>query len=82
MPASLNPILLLFVILFLGLEARALFKKHAFKELIVASLLLSLGFAYGIDYAWGWNFLPNPNISLTIFKPISETLDTFFQVTD
>jgi len=80
MPFSLFLILFLFVVLYLWLEPRALFKQRAFKELIIASLLLGLGLAYGMDYALGWQFLPNPNISLTILKPISEIINNFFQV--
>lgn len=81
MPSSLLFSLLLFVGLFILLEAKSLFQRQAYKELLVASLLLTLALFYGVDYALDWQFLPNPNILLTIFKPVSESVDKFFQVT-
>ncbi len=81
MPFSLVYTLLLFSALFLGLEAPSLFRGRAYKELIITSLLLALGLFYGIDYALDWQFLPNPNILLTLFKPVSESMEAFFQIT-
>lgn len=81
MPSSLIFALLLFVGLFILLEAKSLMRRRAYKELLVASLLLTLALFYGVDYALDWQFLPNPNILLTIFKPVSESVDKFFQVT-
>jgi hypothetical protein len=81
MPSSLIFALLLFVGLFILLEAKSLMRRRAYKELLVASLLLTLALFYGVDYALDWQFLPNPNILITIFKPVSESVDKFFQVT-
>ncbi|HZK87264.1 MAG TPA: hypothetical protein VFC40_04805 [Syntrophomonas sp.] len=81
MPSSLIFALLLFVGLFILLEAKSLMRRRAYKELLVASLLLTLALLYGVDYALDWQVLPNPNILLTIFKPLSESVDKFFQVT-
>lgn len=81
MPSSLLFSLILFVGLFIVLEAKPLLQRRAYKELIVASLLLTLALFYGMDYALGWQILPNPNILLTILKPVSESVDKFFQVT-
>ncbi len=81
MPSSLLFSLILFVGLFIMLEAKPLFQRRAYKELIVASLLLTLALLYGIDYSLDWQILPNPNILLTILKPLSESADKFFQVT-
>lgn len=81
MPSSLILPLILFTILFILLEAKSLFQRRAFKKLIVASLLLTLALFYGMDYALGWQILPNPNMLLTILKPVSESVDKFFQVT-
>jgi hypothetical protein len=81
MPSSLIFALLLFVGLFILLEAKSLMRRRAYKELLVASLLLTLALLYGVDYALDWQVLPNPNILLTIFKPVSESVDKFFQVT-
>lgn len=81
MPSSLIFALLLFVGLFILLEAKSLMRRRVYKELLVASLLLTLALLYGVDYALDWQVLPNPNILLTIFKPVSESVDKFFQVT-
>lgn len=80
MPSSLILPMILFICLFVLLEARSLLKRRAFKELIVACLILILSLAYGMDYALDWQFLPNPNRLLTLVKPISESIDKFFQV--
>lgn len=81
MPSSLILPLILFTILFILLEAKSLFQRRAFKKLIITSLLLTLALFYGMDYALGWQILPNPNMLLTILKPVSESVDKFFQVT-
>lgn len=81
MPHSLLFSLILFVGLFILLEAKSLMRTRAYKELLVASSLLTLALIYGIDYALDWQLLPNPNILLTILKPVSESLEKFFQVT-
>lgn len=80
MPSSLIFTLLIFTCLFIWFEARFLFKRRAFKELIVTCLLLLLALSYGMDYAMEWQLLPNPNLSLTILKPVSESMEKFFQV--
>ena len=81
MPSSIIFALILFVGLFILLEAKSLMRRRAYKELLVACLLLTLALFYGVDYALDWQVLPNPNILLTIFKPVSESVDKFFQVT-
>jgi len=81
MPSSLIFSLILFVGLFILLEGKSLVRRKAYKELIVASLLLTLALSYGLDYALDWQLLPNPNILITILKPVSESFDKFFQVT-
>ena len=81
MPSSLIFSLILFVGLFILLEGKSLLRRKVYIELMVASLLLTLALFYGIDYAQDWQFLPNPNILLTILKPVSESFDKFFQVT-
>jgi len=37
--------------------------------------------AYGIDYMTESQLLPNPNLLITWFKPVSESFDKFFWVT-
>lgn len=81
MPPRLIYSLLLFVILFVLLEARPLFKARNFKELAVAGLIMVLALAYGLDYMTGSQLLPNPNLLISWFKPISQSFDKFFQVT-
>lgn len=81
MPPRLIYSLLLFTTLFVLLEARPLFKARNFKELAVAGLIMTLALAYGIDFMTGWQILPNPNLLITLFKPLSESFDKFFQVT-
>lgn len=80
MPSSLIFSMILLVSLFFLLEARSLVKRREFKELIVACLLLLLALTYGMDYMLNWNFLPNPNILLTLLKPVSESMDKLLQV--
>jgi len=80
MPSSLILPMILFFTLFVLLEARSLLKRKAFKELMIASLILMLSLGYGLDYAFNWQFLPNPNRLLTLVKPLSEAFDKFFQV--
>ena len=81
MPSSLIFSLILFIGLFILLEVKSLFQRRAYKELMVASLLLTLALFYGMDYALDWQVLPNPNHLLTLLKPVSESVDKFFQVT-
>ena len=81
MPFSLIFVLLLFIGLFIWLELRALIKQREYKELMVASLFLVLSISYGLDYALDRQFLPNPNKLLYILKPVSESVDKFFQIT-
>jgi len=62
------------------LEARPLFKTRAYKDLAVTSLILILALSYGIDYMMGMQILPNPNRLIILLKPLSEALNSFFQV--
>lgn len=80
MPSSLILPMVLLISLFILLEARSLIKRREFKELAVACLILMLSLAYGMDYAFSWQILPNPNRLLTLVKPISDSFDKFFQV--
>ncbi len=80
MPSSLTYVLGLFTGLFLFLEVRPLIRQREYKVLIVASLVLIIGLFYGMDYAMNWEVLPNPKTLLTILKPVSESVDKFFQV--
>lgn len=81
MPFSLVFVLLLFTGVFLWREPSTLIKTRQFKELIIACLLLGLSLSYGIDYAMDWHVLPNPNNLLYILKPVSESIEAFFQIT-
>jgi len=80
MTFNLIYVLLLFTALFLGLEARNLVKRQDFKELFIATLLLVLGWAYGVDYALHYKVLPDPQSLLTVTRPISDSFEQFFQV--
>lgn len=80
LPARLIYSLLLFTALFVLLEARPLYKKQAYKQLAVASLILILALSYGIDYMLGMQLLPNPNRLIILFKPLSDSFNMFFQV--
>ncbi|HRW13336.1 MAG TPA: hypothetical protein P5549_09445 [Syntrophomonas sp.] len=80
MPPRLIYSLLLFSMLYVLLEARPLFKTRAYKDLAVTSLILILALSYGIDYMMGTQLLPNPNRLIILFKPLSEALNSFFQV--
>lgn len=81
MPFSLIFTIIIFTGLFILLEPKSLIQRREYKELIIAGLLLMLGFVYGLDYALDWQALPNPNRLLIILQPISESVDKFFQVT-
>lgn len=81
MPPRLTYSLLLFVTLFVLQEVRPLYKAKAYKELVVAGMIMMLALAYGIDYIMGSQLLPNPNFLLTLFKPFSQSFEKFFQVT-
>jgi len=81
LPPRLIYSLLLFTALFVLLEVRPLFRARNFKELAVAGLIMALALAYGIDYMTESQLLPNPNLLITWFKPVSESFDKFFWVT-
>lgn len=81
LPPRLIYALLLFPILFALLEARPLYKQRAYKQLAVSSLILILALSYGIDFMLGAQLLPNPNLLIILFKPLSDAFNTFFQVT-
>lgn len=40
-----------------------------------------LALVYGIDYIIGSQLLPNPNVLIALFKPLSQSIEKFFQVT-
>ncbi|HWQ74469.1 MAG TPA: hypothetical protein VN441_04075 [Syntrophomonas sp.] len=80
MPFRLLYAQVLFVILFISLEVIRLFRRRAYKELIVAGSIMLLALAYGIDFITGSQFLPNPNRLLILLRPISESFEKFFQV--
>lgn len=80
MPITLLYSVIIFIALFIFWEAGTLLKRHALKELLIASLLLVLAGCYGMDFALGWQYLPNPNALIHMFQPVSESFDTFFQV--
>lgn len=80
MPPRLTYSLLLFITLFVLREVRPLCKARAYKELAVTSMIMMLALAYGIDYIMGLQLLPNPNFLLTLFKPLSQSFEKFFQV--
>lgn len=73
---------MLFVILFIFLEVIRLLRRRAYKELIVAGSIMLLALAYGIDFIMGSQVLPNPNRLLIALRPISESFEKFFQVTE
>ncbi len=81
MPLRLIYSLLLFISLFVLQEVRPLCKAKAYKEVAVAGMIMMLALAYGIDYIMGTQLLPNPNLLLTLFKPLSQSFEKFFQVT-
>lgn len=81
MPNSILAYIVIFILPFYW-EARALLATRAFKEFGVAILFFLLGTIYGIELAFGWNYLPNPNILLYLLQPSAQALQTFFQVTD
>ncbi|NLT19843.1 MAG: hypothetical protein GXY16_02460 [Syntrophomonadaceae bacterium] len=82
MSFSLIYILLLVTGLFLWLEGGSLLKRRNLKELLVVLLILVLSFGYGIDYATNARVLPDPKTLLSVTRPISDYVNTFFQVKD
>jgi hypothetical protein len=71
--------LLLFISLFVLQEVRPLCKAKAYKEVAVAGMIMMLALAYGIDYIMGTQLLPNPNLLLTLFKPLHNHLRNSFR---
>lgn len=69
-----------FIAIFIPLEGKSLIKNRQWKELAVTTGILLIAVSYGVDFALDWNMLPNPNILITIFKPLSEAFESFFQV--
>ncbi|MGI5881183.1 MAG: hypothetical protein ACOX6L_11510 [Syntrophomonadaceae bacterium] len=82
MSFSLIYVLLFFTGLFLWLEGSSLLNRRNLKELLVVLLILVLSFGYGIDYATDAKVLPDPKSLLTVTRPVSDFVYTFFQVKD
>jgi len=82
MSFSLIYVLLFFTGLFLWLECSSLLNRRNLKELLVVLLILVLSFGYGIDYATDAKVLPDPKSLLTVTRPVSDFVYTFFQVKD
>lgn len=80
MVALLFSIMFVFTGLFLWLEAGTLIKRPDFKQLFTVTLLLVLGWVYGVDYALDWQVLPNPKSLLAMLGPISDSFEKFFQL--
>lgn len=73
-------IMLIFIGLFIILEASPLLKQNMIKELIAASLLLLLALSYGTDLAMDWMRLPNPRALIAVVKPISQAFEKTLEV--
>jgi hypothetical protein len=73
-------LLMVFIILFILQEGKPLLNTKAYKELAVAGIIMLLALAYGIDYIMGSQLLPNPDLLLTLLKPLSQSFEKFFQV--
>ncbi|CFX10293.1 Uncharacterized [Syntrophomonas zehnderi OL-4] len=82
MPSSILYYVLLFMLLFTVFQVRTLLKSQAYKELIVAVVLFLLAGLYGLDIAFNWHYLPNPNALIYVLEPVSQALETLLQVTD
>jgi hypothetical protein len=81
LPPRLTYSLLLFITLFVLWEVRPHYKARAYKELVISGGIMLLALVYGIDYIIGSQLLPNPNVLIALFKPLSQSIENFFQVT-
>ncbi|MEN6324688.1 MAG: hypothetical protein ABFD18_00545 [Syntrophomonas sp.] len=80
MPILLIYFMILCIFLFYLWEWKTLIKQRHWRDLTVALIFLFIALGYGLDYAWGLNMLPNPNLLFDMVKPVSEAFEKFFQV--
>lgn len=80
MPSVLFYFLIFFIVLFILLAVWPALKQKSYYEILVATCFFLVGLSYGIDYAIGSNFLPNPNKFLTMFKPIYQAFSSFLEI--
>lgn len=77
MPYTILYSLMAFTGLFIFLEIIPLVRRRSWKELSAAILILLIASLYGIDFAFQYKMLPNPNMSLYYLQPAHQMLEDY-----
>ncbi|NLB53689.1 MAG: hypothetical protein GX808_12260 [Syntrophomonadaceae bacterium] len=73
-------VIVIFTVLFLGIEISYAIKNKHWKELCVGSAIIILAISYGLDLNYQWQVLPNPGNILMKLQPLTNAFIDFFHL--
>jgi hypothetical protein len=73
-------VIVIFLVLFLGIELSYSIKNKYWKELCVGSGILILAILYGLDFNYQWQLMPDPGSVLKKLQPLTNAFIDFFNL--